>query len=80
MRSVYLGCIRDEVEDTHQPKHELCVGDTEGAEEPANTIDEGVMTPWWLEADEAAEFDRCGVWCGGGTTAFLRVDVAGSQC
>ena len=50
------------------------------AGEPRNPIDQLAMTPWWREAGEAAESDRCAVWCGVGTTTFLSVDVAGSQC
>lgn len=37
------------------------------------------MTTWWREASQAAELDRRLDWCGVGTTAFLRLDVAGSQ-
>ena len=71
---------RDEVEKTQQEEHELCERDTEGAGRSANPIDVGVKTPWWREAGETAEFDRCRAWCCVGTTSFLRVDMTGSQC
>lgn len=62
---------RDEEEGTQQSEHEVCKRDAEGAEEPAYPIDEGVLTPWWREAGETREPDRCGVLRSVGTTAVL---------
>ncbi|CDI87752.1 hypothetical protein EPH_0051700 [Eimeria praecox] len=69
--------IRDEVEEMRGVANGLCRREAKGPDEPDYPTNESVVTPSGRDGSEHAESKKGGIFCNVGTTAVLRVNVAG---